>query len=96
MDFKETIKELKEGFGIDPEIKILITNYDARKKLHKEAVGLVKKHYKKELLKTKIRTCVALAESVSQEGKTIYEYSPLSHGAEDYNQLQKEIQRGIK
>jgi len=42
MDFKETIKELKEGFGIDPEIKILITNYDVRKKLHKEAVGLVK------------------------------------------------------
>jgi len=90
-DFKETIDRLNTRFNITPaKVKILITNHDKRKRLHREAIELVKENFKKELLKTKIRTNVALAESVSHF-KSIYEYEPNSHGSQDYNRLTKEV-----
>jgi len=90
-DFTQTIDHLNNSFDITPpKIKILITNYDKRKRLHREAIELVEEHFKKDLLKTWIRTNVALAESVSHF-KSIYDYQPNSHGSQDYYQLTKEI-----
>jgi len=95
-DFKETIEQLNNRFDIIPAIiKILITNYDIRKKLHQEAVELISKRFKKELLKTKIRTNVALAEAVSYF-KSIYDYQPNSHGSKDYKQLTQELIKEVK
>ncbi|MDD5689499.1 MAG: ParA family protein [Caldisericia bacterium] len=96
-DFKKTIEQLKGKFDIDPLVKILITNFDKRKKLHREAVELIREYFKDDLLKTIIRTNVALAESVSFF-KTIYEYKANSHGSQDYDNLTKEVIKikGIK
>jgi len=95
-DFKETIDHLNTRFDITPaKVKILITNYDKRKRLHQEAIEQVAEHFKKDLLKTKIRTNVALAESVSHF-KSIYDYQPNSHGSQDYNNLTKEIIKEVK
>jgi len=95
-DFRETIEQLNNRFEITPaKIKVLITNYDKRKRLHREAIELVKEHFKKDLLKTMIRTNVALAESVSYF-KSIYDYQPNSHGSQDYNNLTKEIIKEVK
>lgn len=94
-DFIETIDQLNNRFETTPAtIKILITNWDKRKGLHQEAIDLISSNFKKELLKTRIRTNVALAESVSHH-KNIFDYQPASHGAEDYNKLVKEIM-GVK
>jgi len=95
-DFTETIEHLNTRFDITPaKIKILITNYDQRKLLHREAIELIEKHFKKELLGVRIRTNVALAESVSHS-KNIYDYQPASHGAEDHRALTKEIIKEVK
>jgi len=94
-DFRETIEQLNSRFDIIPAIiKILITNYDVRKKLHQEAAELISERFKKDLLKTKIRTNVALAEAVSYF-KSIYDYAPDSHGSQDYSNLTKEIIREV-
>jgi hypothetical protein len=60
-----------------------------------QAGEMVEKYFKKDLLKTIIRTNVSLAESVSH-GKSIYDYEPNSHGSFDYSQLTKEIIREVK
>ena len=88
----DIVDMLKDKYDIEPIIKILITMYDQRKKLHQEAIQSVKKHFKKDVFKTKIRTNVALAESVSH-GKDIFDYNPKSHGAIDYITLCNEIIR---
>jgi len=95
-DFMETIEQLNTRFDITPTtIKILITNFDKRKGLHREARELIQENFKKDLLKTRIRTNVALAEAVSHH-KSIYEYRPASHGSQDYNSLVKEIIKEVK
>ena len=93
-DLLNTIELLKDRFGIDPEIRIIITLYDNRKLLHKEAVESIKKHFK-NVFKTMIRTNVSLAEAPSHS-KDIFEYKSNSHGAMDYMKLCKEILRKVK
>ena len=92
-DLLNTIEFLKDKFGIDPEIRIIITMYDSRKLLHKEAIESTKKHFK-NVFKTMIRTNVSLAESPSHN-LDIFNYSPNSHGAIDYMKLCKEIIKEI-
>ena len=88
-DLLSTIELLKDRFGIDPEIRIIITMYDSRKLLHKEAMESIRKNFK-NVFKTMIRTNVSLAEAPSHN-KNIFEYEPNSHGAIDYMNLCKEI-----
>ena len=92
-DLLNTIKYLRDKFGIDPKIRIIITMYDSRKLLHKEAIESTKKHFK-NVFKTMIRTNVSLAESPSHK-LDIFNYSPNSHGAIDYMKLCKEIIKEI-
>lgn len=95
-DFLNTIKLLDDKFNVkSPIIKILITKYDQRKILHREVSESIKKHFKDNLLKTKIRTCVKLAEAPSHL-KDIFDYAPSSHASEDYEKLSKEILREVK
>lgn len=93
-DLLNTIELLKDKFGIDPEIRIIITMYDSRKLLHKEAIESIRKHFK-NIFKTIIRTNVSLAESPSHN-LDIFSYKPNSHGAIDYMNLCKEILRKAK
>ncbi len=93
-DLLNTIELLKDKFGINPEIRIIITLYDSRKLLHREAIESIKKHFK-NVFKTIIRTNVSLAEAPSHS-KDIFEYKPNSHGAMDYMNLCKEILRKTK
>lgn len=80
---KQLNKTLKIGGGI-------ITRYDARKVLNREAAATVTKEFNIEVLNTRIRDNVALAEAPI-EGKSIFEYAPNSNGAEDYETLAREI-----
>lgn len=92
-DLLNTIEYLRDKFGIDPKIRIIITMYDSRKLLHTEAIESIEKHFN-NVFKTKIRTNVALAESPSHK-LDIFNYSPNCHGSIDYMKLCKEILREV-
>ncbi len=74
---------------------MFITQYDSRKILNRDVVDAIKKHFKEEVFKTKVRDAVAIAEAPT-EGVDIFRYSPKSNGAEDYLELSKEIVKRFK
>lgn len=80
---KQINRPLKIGGGI-------ITRYDGRKVLNREAANTIKKEFDIEIMNTRIRDNVALAEAPI-EGKTIFEYAKNSNGAVDYEALATEI-----
>ncbi len=81
---------------INPSLRIrgvLITMFDKRKNICKEVLEKTRQHFGDKVFKTKIRENVKLAESPSF-GQTIFEFARISHGAEDYRKLAKEILKG--
>lgn len=75
---------------------IFITQYDARKVLNRDIADNIKKYFSNQVLKTKIRDNITLAEAPSK-GRDIFRYNPKCYGAEDYMSLCNEIisnQRG--
>ncbi len=69
---------------------IVCTLYDGRKNLNREVVGHIRDYFGAKVFNTVIRDNVALAEAPSHH-KTIFEYDDSGHGAEDYQNLSKEI-----
>lgn len=95
-DFTETIEQLNKRFEIKPaKTRVLITNYDVRKAVHSEAIDMVRKHFKKKVYDTVVRTNVALSESVSH-GQSIFDYQINSHGSQDYDSLVNEFIKEVK
>jgi chromosome partitioning protein len=87
----QTIEVVKNRLNRDLAITGVIgTRFDARKMLNREIEEKVKAHFEGKVFKTLIRENISLAEAPSF-GKTIFEYRPDSHGAEDYLSLCKEI-----
>jgi chromosome partitioning protein len=87
----QTVEVVKERLNKDLSITGVIgTRFDARKVLNREIEDEVKAHFGNRVFKTLIRENIALAEAPSF-GKSIFEYRPDSHGAEDYLALCKEI-----
>ncbi|MDX1672218.1 MAG: ParA family protein [Balneolaceae bacterium] len=90
----DVIKVVKERLNPDIELTgIICTLYDKRKNLNREVVDHIKDYFGPKVFNTIIRDNVALAEAPSHH-KTIFEYDPESHGAQDYMQLAKEIKNG--
>lgn len=69
---------------------IIATRFDCRKSLSKEVIEDIKKHFGKTLFGTLIRDNIRLAEAPGY-GKTIIEYDPDCHGAQDYLALAREV-----
>jgi chromosome partitioning protein len=67
-----------------------VTQYDKRQILDRNMLESMQNIIGNKLLKTVIRQNVSLAESTTQ-GKTIFEYAPLSNGATDYKNLTLEL-----
>jgi len=90
-DLRKTIevvqKRLNQGLALTG---VIVCRYDGRKKLCKEVLGTLKKHFPKELFKAIIKENVSLAECPSH-GQTIFEYRASSKGAECYKALAKEL-----
>lgn len=87
----ETLAIVKQRLNHDIEITgIIATMYDGRKTLANEVIDTIREHFKDKLLKTPIRSNVALAEAPSF-GLDIISYKPTSYGAEDYQALAKEV-----
>jgi len=78
---------------LNPNLKIggiVITQYDGRKTLNKSVTELIKDSFCDKVFKTIIRDNVSLAEAPIN-GKTIFEYSKNSKGAQDYLSLAQEV-----
>lgn len=87
----ETIDIVKKRLNKNLEITgIIAIRFDGRKNLNKEIVEKIKDYFGDKLFKTFIRDNISLAEAPSF-GKTIFEYKPNSHGANDYLNLSREI-----
>lgn len=69
---------------------IIATRFDSRKSLSKEVIDQIRKYFKEKLFSTFIRDNIRLAEAPGY-GKTILEYDPNCHGAQDYLALAKEV-----
>lgn len=80
---KQLNKKLKIG-------GVIITQYDSRKVLNRDTGDSIAELFKGEVLKTKIRDNVALAEAPTA-GRDIFSYAPNSYGASDYADLTSEI-----
>jgi chromosome partitioning protein len=87
----QTIEVVKKRLNNNLDITgIICTRFDGRKRLNREVVSRIKEHFGSKVFGTCIRENISLAEAPSF-GKTIFEYKPDSHGAEDYLRLSKEI-----
>lgn len=88
----------KVRFRLNKKLQIagvVATMYDARKVLNRDVVDTIKKYFGKKVFETLIRDNVSLAEAPASR-QDIFEYSPRSNGAEDYESLCKEILERIE
>jgi chromosome partitioning protein len=69
---------------------IFVTQYDSRKVLVRDVVRTIEDNFGPELMETRIRENIALAEAPAM-GLDIFRYNPKSNGAEDYLSLCREI-----
>lgn len=90
----DTIDQVKSIYN--PSLKVggvLICLHDNRRKLAREVSDIIRAYFGDLVFSTVIRANVSLAEAPS-EGKSIFEYSPKSPGADDYRALAQEVDRG--
>lgn len=87
------IDEIKKQYNRrGPSYRIIPTRHDGRKKLNNAIMNKVRERFGNRVFKSAIRENIAVAEAPSF-GKSIFEYSPKSHGAEDYLALSREVIR---
>jgi chromosome partitioning protein len=87
----EVVNKIRRRLNKDLTLTgVLITQYDGRRILNRDVVATIENHFRNEMFATKIRDNVALAEAPA-EGLDIFRYSEKSYGAEDYEDLCKEI-----
>ena len=89
----EEVKKL-----LNPRLEILgyvLSRYDRRLSLHKEALRQMEKAFPDKVFQTRIRTNIQLAESPARR-MNIFDYAPESNGAEDYRKLAKEFIKKIE
>jgi chromosome partitioning protein len=87
----EIMKLVKEDINEKVEVEgVFITQYDKRKVLNRDIQESVREYFKEKVFETVIRDNVSLAEAPAS-GQDIFTYAPDSVGAEDYENLVKEI-----
>jgi chromosome partitioning protein len=87
----ETLQLVKEGLNPLLELQgIIITMFDSRNRLSHQVVEEIQKHFPDKLFKSVIRRNVRLSESPSY-GKPVCLYDPSSSGAQDYQDLAREL-----
>ena len=88
-----TIYEVKKVLNKKIKVKgIIPIMYDARRRLSDEILSEIKKSVKEKIFNTYIRENVKIAEAPSF-AKSVLEYDPSSHGAEDFRKLAREFIR---
>lgn len=86
----DLVKVISDSLGQSPDLKYLLTMYDARTNLSKDVVKRVRELLGDDVYKTVIPRSVKLAEAPSY-GKPVYLIDPESPAAQAYNQLANEV-----
>lgn len=87
----KTVFDVKRGFNKELSfLGILPVNVDLRSNVSRDVLTFIKENFEIPLFKTYIRTNVKVIEAPSY-GESIFSYAPASIGAEDYQELAKEI-----
>lgn len=87
VDAIKTIRKLNSDLQIGGAF---VTGYDRRRSIHEESVEKMEEYFGPRMFDTRIRIDTKLSEAPSH-GKTIFEHTPTSRGAEDYARLTDEI-----
>jgi len=87
----QSVRKVKERLNERLEVGgVFATRFDKRRGLNNEVLATLFEYFGERLLRTAIRDNIALAEAPSY-GLSIFDYKPVSHGAEDYMKLCREI-----
>lgn len=86
----DTVKLLQKNLNTNLKIGGVVCTRFNRRKIHQEVLSCLEERFKSTLFATKIHENIAIAEAPSF-GKTIFEYSPQSNGAYDFDLLVKEF-----
>jgi len=90
-----SIEKVKNGFNRRLTILGILPNkVDTRRNLTRETLELVRKEFPKEVFKTEVPVCAALAEAPSF-GKDIFSYIPWCTGAAAYKEVTSEILKRV-
>lgn len=87
------LKHIEKALNVNKKKWLLITRFNERRKLAKDVLSKIQEYFPEQLLNTRIRETVSLAESPSF-GKSIFDYQKRSKGAEDYLALAFEFLEG--
>jgi chromosome partitioning protein len=92
----DAVQKIHQGIGDNCRLLgILLTKVDHRRRVTEEIIQVIRGHYKDQVFKTEVGVDVRLVEAPSF-GKTIFQYSSQSSGAEAYLHLAGEILRKAK
>lgn len=86
----DTINLLQETLNPGLQIGGIVATRYNRRKIHNEVLSCLHDRFGKKLFATKIHENIAVAEAPSH-GQTIFEYSPNSVGADDFDLLCREF-----
>jgi chromosome partitioning protein len=94
-DLLETFRLVQNRLNIDLELLgVLITMYDSRTTLAKEAIEEIQYAFEEKVMKAKIRRSIKIEESPAS-GQSVLSYAPRSQGAEDYLRAYWELMNRI-
>jgi chromosome partitioning protein len=94
-DLLETYRLVQNRLNLDLELLgVLITMYDPRTTLAKEAIAEIQNAFGEKVLRTKIRKSIKIEESPAG-GQSVFTYAPRSQGAEDYLRVYWELMNRI-
>lgn len=94
-DFEQTLELVTRR--LNPELEtlgILLTHWDARPVIARDAADYLEQQYGDQVLKTRIRVNVRLDEAVSAQ-EPIFDFDASSSGAQDYAALTEEVLKRV-
>lgn len=90
LQIRKTLQALEQVLKRRVERRYLLTRFDARRGMAKDILSMAQTEFGADVCRTVISENVSLAESPSVK-KNIFEYSPNSRGAQDYDALLDEL-----
>ncbi|WP_305908322.1 ParA family protein [Methylomarinum sp. Ch1-1] len=85
-----TIKRFEKALRKHYKTALLMSRYATTRRISREVLNTLQKHFPKQILATVIRESALLAECPSA-GKTIHEYRPGSRSARDFRNLAQDF-----
>ena len=85
-----TLKRFEQALHKQYKISLVMSRYATTRRISREVLSTLLKHFPRQILATVIRESALLAECPSA-GKTIHEYRPSSRSARDFRGLAKDF-----